>query len=167
MDSIKLVEEFHKVFGHDIGLLPQLPTITNNAFRGDFMREELKEAHIAFCADDLIEYVDALGDLQYVLDGRFLNAGLQDYKDAILKEIHRSNMTKACKSSEEAQETLGKLRQLNAIESYHIERCRVSGLDNNYIVYRSKDRKVMKSIHYQPPNLKDIIYAPVQTQNSK
>lgn len=40
------------------------------------------------------EVLDALCDLQYVLDGTFLALGFHKVKDAAMTEIHRSNMSK-------------------------------------------------------------------------
>ena len=56
--------------------------------------EETAELIQALNDADLVEVADALGDLQYVLDGTFLCFGLGDHKSRIVREIHRSNMTK-------------------------------------------------------------------------
>ncbi len=53
--------------------------------------DELKEA---LEQGDLVETLDALIDLQYVLDGAFLSFGLQHVKQAAFDEVHRSNMSK-------------------------------------------------------------------------
>lgn len=158
MDSIKLVEEFHKVFGHITGDKPNIPHSNQMDFRDKFIKEELQEIQDAFFNNlseeqILIHLADGLGDIQYVLDGWFLNAGLHNKKDAILAEIHRSNMTKACKTQDEAILTMDKLSAHNPTITYHIEQ-----VGKYHIVYRSSDRKVMKSINYEPPNLNSIIF---------
>jgi predicted HAD superfamily Cof-like phosphohydrolase len=69
----KQVEEFHTTFGH-----PVKKDIQNNIFdlnpnivkfRLDLINEEIKELKEAFYKTDYIEFVDALGDILYVIFG--------------------------------------------------------------------------------------------------
>lgn len=94
MKSIEMVEEFHRAFKHGIGTEPQIPNQGLCALRYSLLKEELDELASAFMARDLVGVLDALTDLQYVLDGTYLACGLQDYKDKALAEVHRSNMSK-------------------------------------------------------------------------
>jgi hypothetical protein len=57
-------------------------------------------------------------------------------------------MSKACKTEEEAIETV-KVRSIEQGEPCHYEL-----VGDYYVVYRSRDRKVLKSISYFKPNLK-------------
>lgn len=94
MDTIKLVEEFHGTFGVAV---PQEPTIDDpdiNSLRISLLAEELEELIVALEKQDKVEVLDALVDLQYVLDGAFLSLGYANYKNSAFKEVHRSNMTK-------------------------------------------------------------------------
>ena len=59
-----------------------------------------------------------------------------------------SNLSKACRSQEEAEETV-QVRSKEQGETCHWEK-----VGDNYIVYRSRDRKVMKNINYFRPDLK-------------
>ena len=45
-------------------------------------------------AGDIVEVLDALCDIQYVLDGNFLEFGLHKLKHAAFSEVHASNMSK-------------------------------------------------------------------------
>jgi hypothetical protein len=56
-------------------------------------------------------------------------------------------MSKACSSEEEAQATV-ELRSKEQEESCHYEK-----VGRYYIVYRTRDRKVMKNINYYRPDL--------------
>jgi predicted HAD superfamily Cof-like phosphohydrolase len=56
--------------------------------------EELEELQEALKNNDIVETLDALIDLQYVLDGAFLSFGLHDVKEIAFAEVHRSNMSK-------------------------------------------------------------------------
>lgn len=92
--SLDLVKEFHQTYGQPIEDRPHILDQDLNAFRLDLLYEELDELRDALDAGDIVEVVDALGDLQYVLDGAFLAFGYHKMKDAVMKEIHRSNMSK-------------------------------------------------------------------------
>lgn len=157
MNTIELVKEFHETFGHPIGKTPHIPNEGTVDFRVGFIKEELNELLAAFASDDLVEFADGLGDIQYVLDGFFLNAGLHDKKEAIMAEIHRSNMSKVCKSKDDAENTIMSLlapekATIGAAMKYHSQQ-----VGRYWIVYRSADNKVMKSINYSKPDLKSII----------
>ena len=57
---------------------------------------------------------------------------------------------KQLKSKEEAEETV----RVRAEEKKH--KCHYEQVGNRYIVYRTRDHKVMKSINYFAPNLKQF-----------
>ncbi len=58
------------------------------------IQEELAELALSFVNRDLVECLDALTDLSYVLDGAWLVTGMGHLKEAALREVHRSNMSK-------------------------------------------------------------------------
>ena len=45
-------------------------------------------------AGDLVEVLDALADIGYILAGTIINHGMQDIYDDAFNEVHRSNMAK-------------------------------------------------------------------------
>jgi NTP pyrophosphatase (non-canonical NTP hydrolase) len=57
--------------------------------RHALIREELEEY---WCARDIVEIADAIGDMLYVVLGAAVSHGLDI--EPIFEEIHRSNMTK-------------------------------------------------------------------------
>jgi len=59
-------------------------------------------------------------------------------------------MSKSCETQEVAEETV----KLRAEEKGHP--CHWEKIGDRYVVYRSSDRKVMKSINYFAPNLKQF-----------
>lgn len=115
--SIVKVKEFHIIFGH-----PVSPVLTPNTkdirmLRVKLIAEELGELCAALgvnlklycdgkdsksdmmvfsCKEDaevdLVEAADALGDLDYVVQGANLVFGIP--AEAVFKEIHESNMSK-------------------------------------------------------------------------
>lgn len=95
MKSIDQVAQFHRTFGQPIRDVPTLEDTVLNNMREDLLREEVEELADALDARDPVAVLDALTDLQYVLDGAYLSLGFHRYKDAATAEVHRSNMSKA------------------------------------------------------------------------
>lgn len=118
------VAEFHRAFGHPVEYTPRVPNRAQILLRVKLLAEELCELAVAAgvrldlrshdypnpsggtmadafvsVADadprpmvDLKECADALGDLRYLVDGGNLIFGFPG--EAVLLEIHRSNMSK-------------------------------------------------------------------------
>lgn len=94
VDSIEYVAEFHDAFDQPIVDKPNVSDDDLNQLRIKLLEEELNELTCALLAHDPVEVLDALTDLQYVLDGAYLSLGMYRYKDAALREVHSSNMSK-------------------------------------------------------------------------
>lgn len=92
--TIDMVEEFHETYGLPVHAEPNLSCEQTKQLRINLLQEELNELKEALENNDPLETLDALIDLQYVLDGAFLSFGLQDVKMAAFEEVHRSNMSK-------------------------------------------------------------------------
>lgn len=92
--SLEMVKEFHEAFGHPVKDAPDLTDEELCKLRRKLLREELFELHSAMTMDDKVAVLDALCDLQYVLDGAFLALGFHNVKDTAMAEVHRSNMSK-------------------------------------------------------------------------
>ncbi len=58
------------------------------------LREEVEEYAEAARAGDIVEVIDALADIGYILAGTILNHGMQNIYDDAFDEVHRSNMAK-------------------------------------------------------------------------
>ena len=95
MSTIDQVRIFHQTFNHPVRDQPNLKGKKLRKLRVDLIKEETKELEYALEHRDLVEVLDALCDLQYVLDGAFLVFGLGNVKEAACTEVHRSNMSKA------------------------------------------------------------------------
>lgn len=72
---------------------------------------EAHDSHNVIDGDNVnkIEELDALCDIQYVLNGKILTAGLQNTFDPNFVLVHSNNMAKAHQSIEHAKETIDKL----------------------------------------------------------
>ena len=92
--TLEQVQEFHETYGLPVESSPKIDDAKTNALRINLLAEELEELKEALAAGDVVEVLDALTDLQYVLDGAYLSFGLHDVKTAAFDEVHRSNMSK-------------------------------------------------------------------------
>jgi hypothetical protein len=143
------VETFNATMGKPNNYEPIIPEEKEWMFVYNFILEELEEYKHACETNDIVEVLDALCDIAYVSigNGAMLH-GLKDQLWPAYQEVQASNMSKACVSEEEAQETV-RVRSAEQEEPCHYEK-----VGEHYIVYRTRDKKVMKNINYFRPNLK-------------
>ncbi len=94
MDSIKKVSEFYIAFDEPFLPAPNLLDDKRFALKVRLLKEELLELEVAHADGSIVGVADALSDLQYILDGCFIEFGLADLKDKMVDEVHRSNMSK-------------------------------------------------------------------------
>lgn len=92
--TLEQVQEFHETYGLPVEGAPNIDDAKTNALRINLLAEELDELKEALEAGDMVEVLDALTDLQYVLDGAYLSFGMHTIKQAAFDEVHRSNMSK-------------------------------------------------------------------------
>ena len=69
----------------------------------------------------------------------------------LFDEVQRSNMSKSCSTKSEAEATVK-----HYLEN-HNTTCHIEESDGHYLVYRTEDRKTIKSINYSPADLHRII----------
>ena len=93
-NTLDQVQEFHETYGLPVESEQTTGNAQTKQLRINLLQEELDELKEALDNDDYVETLDALIDLQYVLDGAFLSFGMQDVKEAAFNEVHRSNMSK-------------------------------------------------------------------------
>jgi len=94
MYTLDKVRQFHNAFGVPTEYEPTTNTKEKQDLRVDLLQEELDELKEALDSNNLVETLDALVDLQYVLDGAFLTFGMQNLKRKAFDEVHASNMSK-------------------------------------------------------------------------
>jgi hypothetical protein len=146
------VEEFNAVMGKPNNYNPVIPNEKEWMFVYNFILEELEEYKHACETGDIVEVLDALCDITYVSlgNGAMLH-GLKDKVWPAYQEVQASNLSKACISEEEAQETV-RVRSSEQEEPCHYEQ-----VGKYFIVYRTRDRKVMKNINYFRPDLTQFL----------
>ncbi len=150
-DALNLVAEFHNTFKHPILSNPAIPDENRCKLRVALLAEELKEMEVAILENDLVGVADALCDLQYVLSGAILEFGLGDKFKALFDEVQRSNMSKACNTVQEAEQTVQHYKQKDGTECYYRQEA------GKWLVYRKSDNKTIKSINYSPADLDSIL----------
>lgn len=148
---ISEVEDFNLVMGKPVATKPNIPEEKEWMFVYNFVLEELNEYKEACEKGDIVGVLDALCDITYVATGNgTVLHGLKDKFWDAYQEVQRSNMSKACDTLEDAQETV-ELRSKEQGEPCHWEM-----VGDKYIVYRTRDRKVMKNHKYSKPDLKQF-----------
>ena len=143
------VEEFNTIMGKE-WQNRTTPTIDKKdaEFVINFIQEELDELREAVEQENIQEILDAILDITYVgLGNGALVFGLKDKIWEAYQEVQASNLSKICTTLEEAEETV-KVRSEQQGEPCHYEE-----VGDNYVVYRTSDKKVMKSINYFRPDL--------------
>ena len=145
------VAKFHDIFNMPVLDHPTLPAQQRCELRVSLLQEELNELKDAIAQQDIVAVADALSDLQYVLSGAILEFGLADRFADLFGEVQRSNMSKTCKTMEEAKATQAHYKMTHRVESTIVEK------NGEYLVYRAEDQKVLKSINYSPANLEQFL----------
>ena len=93
--KLDAVKAFHQAFGLGVLNAPKADLgLDKIKLRFNLMGEENEEYLEAAQKGDLVEVVDALGDMLYILCGTILEHGLQYKIEAVFNEIQRSNMSK-------------------------------------------------------------------------
>jgi predicted HAD superfamily Cof-like phosphohydrolase len=149
---ISEVEEFNAIMGKPNNYNPTIPDEKEWMFVYNFILEELEEYKHACETGNIVEVLDALCDITYVSLGN--GAMLHGLKDKVWKayqEVQASNLSKACSSEEDAQATV-ETRSKEQGEPCHYEK-----VGSYYIVYRTRDKKVMKNIKYFRPDLTQFL----------
>ena len=146
------VEEFNETMGKPNNYKPTIPSKKEWQFVYDFILEELEEYKEACEKGDIVGILDALCDITYVSlgNGTMLH-GLKGHIWDAYQEVQASNMSKSCETEEEATDTVN-VRAKEQGEDCHYEK-----VGDRFVVYRSRDRKVMKSINYFKPNLEQFL----------
>lgn len=151
------VAKFHETFSLPILETPIIPDEKRCELRVSLLQEELNELKEAIATNDLVEVADALCDIQYVLSGAILEFGMADQFKTLFDEVQRSNMSKTCKTMDEAIATQKHYKDTKDTDSFIEEK------EGEFLVYRSTDKKVLKSVKYSPADIKSIIESAVKS----
>jgi len=161
MDSnFEKVKEFNRAFDVKIPTTPQNQIFTSDPalvrLKVDLITEEVDELVDAVKRHDLVETADALADILYVVYGAGIAFGLD--LDRAFHLVHQSNMSKLCRSESEAIDTVEwyRSRHERGLSPYDSPAYRESTQPGFFIVYNKSTGKILKNIHYQPVDLREI-----------
>lgn len=121
--------------------------------------DSFEEYHVHEHEGNLIEQVDALVDIDYVMNNAIVGSGLVKSFAAAHKFVHDNNMSKFCLSMEEANQTVvayraGGLHGKPAMETYYTK------IGDLYIIRNKDTNKIMPSINYSkivPSQLLNVV----------
>jgi len=145
--EIEMVGDFQRQFEAPVLETPTIPDTQRCELKISLIQEELNEIKAGIQENNMIEVMDGVADLLYVTFGLINEFGLNKSIVDIFNEVHRSNMTKACNTFEEAEQTVSFYKEKDNTDSY------IKVVGDTYVVYRSGDNKVLKSINYSPANI--------------
>ena len=99
----------NKAFGFEFG------NATNEELKNSIynVSDEVEEGVDALDEDDLVGFLDALGDAMVFTIGGFFKAGVSEEKiERIMRTIFESNMSKFCESDKNLEQTIKKYNYL-------------------------------------------------------
>lgn len=158
----KELTEWTRATGIHIPDSPEAQT-GRQGLRCKLMREEVAEYDEAAFFGDIYEVFDALIDQLYILWGTIVEHGFtEEQVQKGFREVHRSNMSKLCRTRLEAEETIEAYYNgthpdkpgEKLEDKYSLGTVQVA--HGQWAVTRN-DGKIMKSINYSPPQLPQIL----------
>lgn len=157
MSNFKKVEEFHLTFGH-----PVHKKVRHHIFQTDpsavqlrmaLILEEVEELKQAVLEKNMVEVIDGLADILYVVYGMGHTFGID--LDAAFDIVHRSNMSKICDTEDEALESI---RIYNTDKDFENKvSYRLADNHKHFVVYNNVTGKILKSHRFQLPNFTPLM----------
>lgn len=93
-EALEKVAEFQKGGQQVVNDRPTILPYSEVDFRDTLIREEVEETFYASVNDDLVEVLDGVCDIAYVLLGTINAYGLQHVFEEAFNRVHESNMSK-------------------------------------------------------------------------
>lgn len=161
MTNYQKVVHFNKQFGNSVPEDMQTKIFVDNPkivkLCMSLITEEVKELEKAICENDMIETIDALSDILYVVYGMGARLGID--LDQAFDIVHRSNMSKLCKTEEEAKMTVSFYEEQykSGKMPYDSPDVKLSHDGSKWVVYNKSTGKVLKSINYTPASFSQLI----------
>ena len=156
-DFQKIIE-FNNAFGVTTHTTPQLNLFDKDpklvAYRLALVQEEFDELQEAIKTKDFIEVLDALCDIQYVVLGFYTAIGLD--ADRAFDIVHKSNMSKLCKTEQEAHESVNIYLEERP-QRYDSPAYRKADDNVHWVVYNQNTKKILKSHKYTPANFDSLM----------
>lgn len=159
--NFQKVIEFNDGFGVPVSDSIQTTIFKDNPglvkLRLDLILEEVRELTDAAKEHDIVETIDALADILYVVYGAGASFGID--LDKAFDIVHRSNMSKLCMTEEDAMETVRiyKEKYEKNESPYDTPTYRRSKDSKYWVVYNESTGKILKNYKYTPANFADML----------
>lgn len=156
--NFEKVLQFNKAFG-----VPTNTTIQHNIFDKDpklveyrlsLIEEELDELKQAIKQKDMTETIDAISDILYVVYGAATAFGFD--ADKAFEIVQKSNMSKLCKTEEDANETV-KRYMSEVPQRYDSPAYRRSDDGIHWVVFNKSTMKILKNYKYTSANFEELL----------
>ena len=151
------VKVFSETFGVPVFEEPQYDIFEKNPklveLRMSLILEEFKELEQAVKNHDMVETVDALAELIYVVQGMGSSLGVD--LDKAFDIVHKSNMSKVCETVKIAEKGVEFYK--NRPELGYLEPAYKKSPTGLYVVYNASTGKVLKNPNYVQADFKEIL----------
>ena len=155
--NFRKVYDFNKCFGVPVSDTPEKNVFDEKPdlvkLRFSLIHEEVNELEDAIKTKNFTEVVDALSDILYVVYGAGVSFGID--LDKAFDIVHDSNMSKLCKTEDEARQTVEWYKTHDT--PYDSPDYRKSDDGKYWVVYNHSTGKILKSINYIPANFSDLL----------
>ena len=155
--NFEKVIDFNTQFGvlESKELCPKINILESDPNQVEFclklIREEMRELEEAVQNKDYVETVDALADITYVVFGMAARIGID--LDKAFNLVHDNNMSKLCKTEDEAQRSVSFYEQNIEKLGYDSPAYRKAPDNVHWVVYNQSTKKILKSIEWKPVDL--------------
>jgi len=158
LSDFQKVLEFNRAFGVLSHTTPNLEIFRRDPklvqYRLSLVQEEFEELKDAIKTENFAETIDALTDIQYVVLGFYTALGID--ADKAFQIVHDSNMSKLCKTREEAEHSVKCYSEENP-QRYDSPRYRRADDGVHWVVYNASTNKILKSYKYTPADFSSIM----------
>lgn len=156
--NFQKVLEFNKAFGvksnntvqHEI--FDKDPKLVN--YRLSLIEEEVQEFKDAIKDKNMTEILDSISDILYVVYGAATAFGFD--ADKTFQIVQDSNMSKLCKTEEDAQETVRRY-QTEVPQRYDSPAYRRSDDGIHWVLYNQSTMKILKNYKYTAADFSELL----------
>lgn len=99
-EQINQLLEFNRLFKIEHPTKPQLVDLATQELRIKLLSEEIEEYKQANSSGDIVEVLDAITDMLYIVIGTAVQHGMQDVLEDAFSFVHSSNLSKLDENNE-------------------------------------------------------------------
>lgn len=152
MSFFDKLREFHEKFELDVRSKPYMDLFKDEKLvnlRMKLIQEEWEELQEAVRNKDIVEALDAILDMHYVLSGFCISAGLDE--DRGFELVHQSNMSKLCDTEQQAKDSVEWYKETRPEFDAGYRKTKDG---TKWMVYDKLSGKVLKNKYYKEVDLK-------------